>query len=124
MLHYFTPTASIKERNKPVPQKIRGRPKKIVLQEAQDSLNSAMSAGMNTKGASDNLLAEPPKKRGKYANYSSRENFQYPKAVIQSYHSCKTMGTTQDNTYGDDDDETALCFGFLVESASPSTIRT
>lgn len=53
MLHYFTPTASFKERNKPVPQKMRGRPKKVVLvEEAQYSLNiSAMSAGTNTKGA-------------------------------------------------------------------------
>ena len=53
MLRYFTPTASFKERNKPVPQKIRGRPKKVVLvEEAQYSLNiSTMSAGMNTKGA-------------------------------------------------------------------------
>jgi hypothetical protein len=30
----------------------------------------------------------------------------------------------QDNTNGDDDDETALCFGLLVESVSPSTIWT
>jgi hypothetical protein len=54
MLHYFTPTASFKEWNKPMPQKIRGRPKKVVLvEEAQYSLNisSAMSAGTNTKGA-------------------------------------------------------------------------
>jgi hypothetical protein len=78
-----------------VPQKIRGRPKKVVLEEAQDSLNiSVMSAGTNTKGASNNLLAEQPKKRGKYANCTSRENFHVLKAAIQRYHSHKMMGAT------------------------------
>lgn len=111
-----------------MPPKLRGRPKKkVLLEEAQDdSLNiSAMSAGMNTKGASNDLLAEPPKKRGKYANYRSRENFPVLKAAIKHYCSLKMTGMTQDNsTDGDDNDETALCTELLVRSVSPLTIRT